>query len=148
MDIKDIKAIYKFIRNTDIFELEVEDTRGKLRIKRGVETSLLAPQALKYREEPGKAEVAEAKEAKSAPKDNVKVITSPMVGTFYRASGPDAAPFVENGTVIKSGQIVCIIEAMKLMNEIESDFGGKIVSILVENGQPVEYGEPLFHVEG
>ncbi|MDD3437637.1 MAG: acetyl-CoA carboxylase biotin carboxyl carrier protein [Candidatus Gastranaerophilales bacterium] len=76
-----------------------------------------------------------------------KPVTSPMVGTFYRASSPDADPFVEVGEVIKEGQVVCIIEAMKLMNEIESDAGGKVVEICVENGQPVEFGQVLMYVE-
>ncbi|CAG1065737.1 partial acetyl-CoA carboxylase biotin carboxyl carrier protein, partial [uncultured bacterium] len=74
-------------------------------------------------------------------------LRSPMVGTFYRSGSPGASPFVEVGQAVKAGDALCIIEAMKLMNEIESEFGGKIVSILVENGQPVEYGEPLFHIE-
>ena len=78
---------------------------------------------------------------------NVEYIKAPMVGTFYRSPAPDAAPFVELGQVVKVGQSVCIIEAMKLMNEIESEFEGKIVEILVENGQPVEYGQALFAVE-
>jgi acetyl-CoA carboxylase biotin carboxyl carrier protein len=74
-------------------------------------------------------------------------IEAPMVGTFYRAASPDAAPFVSEGDVIKEGQVLCIIEAMKLMNEIEARVAGRIAKILVENGQPVEYGQPLFHVE-
>jgi len=74
-------------------------------------------------------------------------ITSPLVGTFYRASSPDAPPFVEVGAKVEKGQVLCIIEAMKIMNEIESDVSGVIKKILVENGQPVEYGEPLFLIE-
>ena len=70
-----------------------------------------------------------------------------MVGTFYRSPAPDAAAFVEVGSIVKKSQALCIIEAMKLMNEVECEYGGKVVSILVENGQPVEYGEPLFHIE-
>ena len=76
-----------------------------------------------------------------------KVIKSPMVGTFYAASSPEAAPFVEVGGLVAQGEVVCIIEAMKLMNEIESDFSGKIVEICVEDGQPVEYGQPLMYIE-
>ena len=74
-------------------------------------------------------------------------VESPIVGTFYRAPDPDASPYVEEGNSVKKGQVLCIVEAMKLMNEIESDFEGRIVSILVENAQPVEYGEPLFLIE-
>ena len=78
---------------------------------------------------------------------NVSYITSPFVGTFYRSPGPDAAPFVDVGTRVKKGQVLCIVEAMKLMNEIESEIEGAVVQVLVENGQPVEYGEPLFKIK-
>ena len=79
--------------------------------------------------------------------DNLKTITSPMVGTFYRSPSPDAPHFVEVDNVVNKGQVLCIIEAMKLMNEIESEYDGRIISILVESGHPVEYGEPLFVIE-
>lgn len=149
MDIKDIKTIYKFLRDTDIVEFELEGKEGRVKIKRGsVSQASDAFAALQQSEPAGPAKVAAAEapvvEKKS---ENIKVMTSPMVGTFYRAASPEASAFVEVGTTIKSGQALCIIEAMKLMNEVESEFSGKIVSILVENGQPVEYGEPLFHVE-
>jgi acetyl-CoA carboxylase biotin carboxyl carrier protein len=160
MDIKDIKAVYKFLKNTDVVEIEIEDTRGKLKLKRGVSfgEDMAVPASAARGASRSKSKSASggtgggkdegAAEVKSETlSDKVKVVTSPMVGTFYRAPSPDMPFFVEIGTVIKAGQVVCIIEAMKLMNEIESDFAGKIVSILVENGQPVEYGEPLFHVE-
>ncbi|OGQ59667.1 MAG: acetyl-CoA carboxylase, biotin carboxyl carrier protein [Deltaproteobacteria bacterium RIFCSPLOWO2_02_FULL_53_8] len=149
MDIKDIKALYKFLRDTDIIEIEVEEDKGKVRIKRGCvasatkeEVAYAAPVSVSA---PSKD--VRAVEAPPAKPDNFMVVTSPMVGTFYRAASPEAPPFVEMGGIVKSGQAVCIIEAMKLMNEVESEYTGRIVSILVENGQPVEYGEPLFHVE-
>ncbi len=144
MDLKDIKALYRFLKSTDIVELEVEDSRGRVRVKRAEAVSeeavRIATPAAPVEE---KKEREEAKEEKS----NIKTITSPMVGTFYRAPSPDAPPFVELGSKVKSGQVVCIIEAMKIMNEVESEFTGKVVAVLVENGQPVEYGEPLFNVE-
>lgn len=145
MDIKDIKTIYKFLRDTDIVEFELEGKEGKVRIKRG-SVAQAAGQEFVPAPEQVRAAVKEEPvvEKKS---ENVRIVTSPMVGTFYRAASPEASPFVDIGTVVKSGQALCIIEAMKLMNEVESEFSGKIVSILVENGQPVEYGEPLFHVE-
>lgn len=152
MDIKDIKAVYKFLKNTDIVEIEVEDTRGKLRLKRGalgqplVEVPSHPPERAGATVPEPVAEVSGKKDT-SVSRDNVKVVTSPMVGTFYRAASPETPAFVEMGSSVSAGQVVCIIEAMKLMNEIESDFAGKVVSILVENGQPVEYGEPLFHIE-
>ena len=148
MDLKDIKLIYKFLKNTDVTEIEVEDTRGKLRIKRGgdgvasvgAQATMVAPAAIVPKD-------AETKEAVKEEPSNVKEITSPMVGTFYLSPSPEAAAFVDLGTLVKSGQTVCIIEAMKMMNEVESELSGKIVKILVENGQPVEYGEPLFYIE-
>ncbi|MBI5344359.1 MAG: acetyl-CoA carboxylase biotin carboxyl carrier protein [Deltaproteobacteria bacterium] len=144
-DIKDIKAIYKFIKDTDIVELEVEGAGGKLRIKRGCayEEALPAP----ARPSAPTEAPNEAKKEGKAKAENIKVVTSPMVGTFYRFPSPEAPPFVEMGSIVKSGETLCIIEAMKLMNEVESEFNGKVVSILIENGQPVEYGEPLFHIE-
>ncbi len=149
MDIKDIKTIYKFLRDTDIVEFELEGKEGRVKIRRGSvspASDVFAAPQLSEPVGPAKVAVAEAPvvDKKS---ENIKVMTSPMVGTFYRAASPEAPAFVEVGTTIKSGQALCIIEAMKLMNEVESEFSGKIVSILVENGQPVEYGEPLFHVE-
>lgn len=153
MDFKEIEDIVKFIENTDIVEFELERPNGKIRIKRGVvrseiievkppAVSAVSPAvAAEYKPEDQKTE----KEAAKAEK--IKHITSPMVGTFYRAPSPESQSFVEVGSMVKKGQIVCIVEAMKLMNEIESEFNGKVVSILIENGQPVEYGEPLFVVE-
>lgn len=146
MDIKDIRAIYKFLKETDIVELELEGENGKIRLKRGgyaVEEPRAEAAAASA---PGPKEVKKEEPA-AVPAANVKIVTSPMVGTFYRSPSPEAPPFVEMGSIVKSGQTLCIIEAMKLMNEVESEYGGKIVSILVENGQPVEYGEPLFHIE-
>ncbi|MFZ3072141.1 MAG: acetyl-CoA carboxylase biotin carboxyl carrier protein [Thermodesulfobacteriota bacterium] len=141
MDIKDLKNIYKFLKTTDIVELELEDSRGKVKIKRlGASGEIIEAR-------PHVFAVAPAPPAKEEKKSNVKTITSPMVGTFYRSPSPETPPFAEIGSVVKPGQVVCIIEAMKIMNEVESEAGGKIISVLVEDGQPVEYGEPLFHVE-
>ena len=148
MDIKDIKNIYKFLRETDIVEFELEGPDGKVRLKRG--NAYAVREAMPVEPLPPAEAPREAKKEDAAPAakpDNIKVVTSPMVGTFYRSPSPEAPSFVEVGSVVKAAQTLCIIEAMKLMNEVESEFGGKIVSILVENGQPVEYGEPLFHVE-
>ena len=144
MDLKDIKSIYKFLKNTDITEIEVEGKDGRLRLKRG---GVANEVILERGGQAPKAEVEARKEAAPAKPDNIRIITSPMVGTFYRSPNPEAQAFVEIGSFVKSGQALCIIEAMKLMNEVESEVSGKVVSILVENGQPVEYGEPLFHIE-
>ncbi|MBI3398046.1 MAG: acetyl-CoA carboxylase biotin carboxyl carrier protein [Deltaproteobacteria bacterium] len=152
MDFKEIEDIVKFLSNTDVVEFELERPNEKIRIKRGIAseasivktptlvTPLTAAPQLQLEEQ--KVETTEPSKS-----DKQKQITSPMVGTFYRMPSPDSKPFVEVGDIVKKGQIVCIVEAMKLMNEIESEFGGKIISILIENGQPVEYGEPLFIIE-
>ncbi|MBI5892496.1 MAG: acetyl-CoA carboxylase biotin carboxyl carrier protein [Deltaproteobacteria bacterium] len=154
MDLKEIKDIFKFIKGTDIVEIDIEGPNGKVRIKRG--TALQQPENILQQgiaspapmlsQKTAEAEKQVEKEA-IVKNDNLKTITSPMVGTFYRSPSPDAPPFVEVGSAVKKGQALCIIEAMKLMNEIESEYGGKIVSIMVENGQPVEYGEALFVIE-
>lgn len=151
MEIKDIKAIYKFLRETDIVEFEIEGADGKLRLKRGVAAGVAQPvfqaPAAAPAPAPKSANEIKKEEAERAKAENIKIVTSPMVGTYYRSASPEAQPFVEIGSIVKSGQTLCIIEAMKLMNEVECEFNGKVVQILVDNGQPVEYGEPLFHVE-
>ncbi len=144
MDLKVVKAIYKFIKETDIVEIEIEGKDGKVRLKRG---SASGDPAFKEMAERPVSSKEPKKAGGKAGKENVKMMTSPMVGTFFRASSPEASPFAEVGSIVKKGQALCIIEAMKLMNEVESEYGGRVVSILVENGQPVEYGEPLFNIE-
>ncbi len=149
MNLKEIKALYRFLRNTDIVELESEDAEGRIVIKRGEPTGVVKAPSAGVVPEPAPAESAGAgaDSAKTEPSKNIKTVTSPMVGTFYGAPVPDSDAYVEVGSRVTSGQTLCIIEAMKLMNEVESEFNGVITSILVENGQPVEYGEPLFYIE-
>ena len=144
MNIKDIKSIYKFIKGTDIVELEVEGPDGKVKIKRGT-PSAITPQQVLAASQPAPVEAPVVKE-KTVP-DNVKIVTSPMVGTFYAAPAPDAGPYVKVGDEVKVGQVLCIIEAMKLMNEIEADSSGTVVKILIENAQPVEYNQSLFYID-
>ena len=145
MDIKELKALYRFLNETDIVEIELDGEKGRIRIKRAGASSVAAQPPAAHTQPPLRE--AKKEEAPPAKNDKIKILTSPMVGTFYRSPAPDAQVFVEIGSVVKSGQALCIIEAMKLMNEVESEFAGTIVSILVENGQPVEYGEPLLHIE-
>jgi acetyl-CoA carboxylase biotin carboxyl carrier protein len=151
MDLRKLKTLIDLVQQSGIAELEITEGEEKVRISRGVPggvahgmpqpgtvymTAPMAPQA---------AEVAPPPAEPAAPPEPVgHPIKSPMVGTFYRQSAPDAPAFVEVGQAVKTGQTVCIIEAMKLLNEIESDRDGVIKEILVENGQPVEYGQPLF----
>jgi acetyl-CoA carboxylase biotin carboxyl carrier protein len=141
MDLEDIKALIELIKDTDVTELEIEREGQKIKISRTklftqVELPRVAHAPL-HREAPREIEEAQ----------RLVTVTAPLVGTFYRASSPDAPPFVDMGTRVKKGQVLCIIEAMKLMNEIETEVDGVIARILVENGQPVEYGEPLFLIE-
>jgi acetyl-CoA carboxylase biotin carboxyl carrier protein len=128
-------------------EVEVESAGLKLRVQR-VPGAVAAPASLAA--VAGAAPPATAERpvvADAAPLSAAITIEAPMVGTFYRASSPTAEPYVREGDIVKEGQIVCIIEAMKLMNEIESKAAGRVAKILVENGQPVEYGQPLFLLE-
>lgn len=138
MDINDLKELISLLKDTDIAELQIEKDGTKIRIRRH---AIISPVEVQQKQKAPEV-VKEAEEVQ-----RLVTITSPIVGTFYRSPSPDAPPFVDIGTKVKKGQVLCIIEAMKLMNEIESDVDGVIVRILVENGQPVEYGEPLFLIE-
>ncbi|GAB4417760.1 MAG: acetyl-CoA carboxylase biotin carboxyl carrier protein [Thermodesulfovibrionales bacterium] len=140
MELDDLKELISLLKDTDITELQVEKDGTKVKIRRERMISSIDIQA----KPPVTAE--KPKEAEEGVQRLVTV-TSPIVGTFYRSSSPDAPPLVDIGTTVKRGQVVCIIEAMKLMNEIESEVDGIVVRALVENGQPVEYGEPLFLIE-
>ncbi len=158
MNLKEIKELIKIIDETEISELNLESDGVKVSIRKGprvVESSTIpvhqpvlaqAAPVLAAQQAPS-SEVASLKAPEAIVSENTETVTSPMVGTFYNAPSPEAAPFVELGQLVKVGQSVCIIEAMKLMNEIEAETEGKIVQILVENGQPVEYGQPLFIIE-
>jgi len=155
MDIKDLKSLIKMVTETDITEFELEAAEEKIRIKRGSAAPVVhmaAPQQVMAMPQPVAAvAVPAAPAAAAAPAPAVaakgKEVTSPIVGTFYRAPAPDAAPYVEVGQVVEKGQVLCIVEAMKLMNEIEAEFRCKIVEISKENAHPVEFGDVLFIVE-
>ncbi len=146
MDIKYIEKLAKLIKENQLTELSVKDGEQTVTLKKEagktVEVAQVMPQIQKSQPVQPKEEKVEAPVKKSD-----KVIKSPMVGTFYKAPAAGAPPFVEVGGLVAQGEVVCIIEAMKLMNEIESDFSGKIVEICVEDGQPVEYGQPLMYIE-
>ena len=141
MDHEDVKKLIDLIKDTDITEILIEKDGSKIKIKRErfgypVESPPIRPPVPE-----------EKKEEREEEKKNLVTITSPIVGIFHRSPSPEAPPYVEVGSVVKKGQVLCIVEAMKLMNEIESDTDGVVVEILVENGQPVEYGQPLFLIE-
>jgi len=157
MDIKDIKLLIKAVTETDITEFELESGEERVYLKRGHEPQVVQYQAAHapvYAAAPQAAPVAAVPAVSAAPaaapaagEEKGERITSPIVGTFYRAPAPDAAPFVEVGQVVEKGQVLCIVEAMKLMNEIEAEYKCRIVKISRENAEPVEYGDTLFIVE-
>ena len=138
-DLDRIRELLKSLENSSVEEMELEAEGLKLKVKfrRGISPSLQVSQPQEVKEE--KSEEGEEK--------NYYVVESPMVGTFYRAPSPGAEPFVKEGDFVEKGQVLCIIEALKVMNEIESEVSGIVRKILVENGQPVEYGQPLFYIE-
>ena len=148
MNVKEIREILELLKGTDVSELEVSRGENVLKVRRG---AVLEPRPLpasRPASEPPQPPPAPAAIPKPEypPKAAAKEIVSPIVGTFYRAPAPDAAPFVEVGMRVTKGQILCIVEAMKIMNQIESDASGTVVAILVENAQPVAYGQSLFHI--
>jgi len=150
MDLRKLKTLIDLVSDSNVSELEITEAEGKVRIVKGgtavyqqaMPMTMAAPQA-----------VAAAPVAAAAPAPAVVVeaaghtVKSPMVGTFYRSSSPGAKAFVEVGSQVKEGETICIIEAMKILNEIEADKGGTVTQILCENGQAVEYGQPLFIIE-
>ncbi len=149
MDLRKLKTLIDLVQQSGIAELEITEGEEKVRISRfgAPGAQLSAPQQVAIPAiATAPAETTEkAVEPEAIPAEpEGHQLKSPMVGTFYRSSGPEAKPFVEVGQAVKSGETVCIIEAMKLLNEIEADQDGIIKTILVENGQPVEYGQPLF----
>ncbi|TAN44042.1 MAG: acetyl-CoA carboxylase biotin carboxyl carrier protein [Nitrospirae bacterium] len=145
MEMNDLKELMTLLKDTDITELQIEKEGAKVKIKREKFFGHIEMQ------QTGVDKRDVKKEDIAGPEVDVEgrlfTVTSPIVGTFYRSPSPDAASFVESGSRVKKGQVLCIVEAMKLMNEIESEIDGVVVRALVENGSPVEYGEPLFLIE-
>lgn len=156
-EMKRLEDVFRLMSSYGVGEVELEDKNGRVHVRMAglgssaptlsyapppVSTSIVGPSSA-----PAAALSASKEAPKAALPANQKQIPSPFVGTFYRSSSPSAEPYAKEGQRVKKGQTLCIIEAMKLMNEIECDFDGKIVACLVENGQPVEFGEPLFIIE-
>ena len=163
IDLKQLREIMRSLKQFDVTELEIEKDGERIYLRRGADSAVIAPAIAPGLVAPpgliqGASVMPPAAAAASSPSvpppppvprvddPNVVTITSPFVGTFYRAPSPDAAPFVDAGTDIRPGQVLCIVEAMKLMNEIESEIAGTIVEVVGENGKPVEYGDVLFRV--
>ncbi len=150
MDLRKLKTLIDLVSDSNVSELEITEAEGKVRIVKsmGVAAPVLvqqAPVAAPVVAAPAAVAAPVAAEAPAAPAGHA--VKSPMVGTFYRSSSPGAAPFVQIGSVVKEGDTLCIIEAMKILNEIESDKSGTVTQILCENGQATEYGQPLFIIE-
>lgn len=138
LDLEEIRALIALAVESDIVTLEVESPHLKVKIKKAEGRAASAAAA----EAPGREP-----DRHSAPAGRYAPIVAPMVGTFYRAANPGAAPFVQEGDAVEVGQTVCILEAMKLFNEIQSEIAGRVASVLVENGAAVEYGQPLFLID-
>jgi acetyl-CoA carboxylase biotin carboxyl carrier protein len=151
MDIRKVKKLIELLEESGISELEISEGEESVRISRHPRMAMQAPMAAAPMAAPAPALAQPATPATAAgehkPKVDDHTVTSPMVGTYYSASAPGAKAFVEIGTEIKTGQILCIIEAMKMMNQIESDKAGRVTAILAKNGEPVEFGQPLFIIE-
>lgn len=148
MDLRKLKTLIDLVSESNVSELEITEAEGKVRIVKSSGAPMVMHQpAAPLMAAPvmSPAVIPAAPEAPAAPVGHA--VKSPMVGSFYRASAPGAKPFVEVGSVIKEGETICIIEAMKILNEIESDKSGTVTKILSENGQAVEYGQPLFIIE-
>jgi len=152
MDLNLVKKLVKIATSNDISGLEIEENGFRVKIDKEiktVQTTFTNPQLGTpiISGSSNNAPMAAPVEEKKAEAENLHEIKSPIVGTFYRAPAPDADPYIQVGDTVAVGSVLCIVEAMKLMNEIESDMGGKVVKILVENGKPVEYNQPLFLVQ-
>ncbi|MGH7898189.1 MAG: acetyl-CoA carboxylase biotin carboxyl carrier protein [Candidatus Binatia bacterium] len=143
VNVAELMTLIRLMDQNHLSEIEIENETSKIRLvkERGRYAATVAP------EEPTHAQAAPEAAARAAAPDNCRPIISPMVGTFYRAPSPEAAPFVEVGAIVEKGETLCIIEAMKMMNEIEAEFRGRVARIIAENGQTVEYGESLFQIE-
>jgi acetyl-CoA carboxylase biotin carboxyl carrier protein len=150
MDIRKVKKLIELLEESGISELEISEGEESVRISRHPRMAVQAPMAATMPMAVA-APLAPATPATAAgehkPRNDDSTVTSPMVGTYYSASAPGAKAFVEIGSEIKIGQILCIIEAMKMMNQIESDKAGRVTAILAKNGEPVEFGQPLFIIE-
>ena len=151
MKIKEIQEIINFIKKSDLDDVSIETENIKIRVKKnnGNFTTIEQPKIVKTEIQPQTSPVENkvSEEKKEKTSNNNIIIKSPMIGTFYRSPNPETDPFVNEGDSIKVGQTICIVEAMKLFNDIESEVSGKIVKILVDDNSPVEFDQPLFEVD-
>ena len=149
MKIKEIQDIINFIKKSDLDDVSIETENYKIRVKKnnGNYTTTELPKEVKVSAPQSQQEEKKVEEKTESTSSNNLIIKSPMIGTFYRSPNPESDPFVSEGDTIKVGQTICIVEAMKLFNDIESEVSGKIVKILVDDNSPIEFDQPLFEVE-
>jgi acetyl-CoA carboxylase biotin carboxyl carrier protein len=151
VDIRKVKKLIELLEESGISELEISEGEESVRISRhprmGVQAAPMAMASPMAHAAPLPAAGPATSAGEHAPRNDDHTVTSPMVGTYYASASPGAKPFVEIGSEVKVGQILCIIEAMKMMNQIESDKAGRVTSIIAKNGEPVEFGQPLFIIE-
>ena len=148
MNTKEIQDIINFIKKTDLDDVSIETENYKIRVKKnnGSYTTTELPKESSFTEKQVQLEHKSEKKAENKVSNNI-IIKSPMIGTFYRSPNPESDPFISEGDTIKVGQTICIVEAMKLFNDIESEVSGKIVKILVDDNSPIEFDQPLFEVD-
>ncbi len=144
MNLKELKEIIEMFESSDIYEMEMERQGVRIKLRKGDSSRVEVSDAPFPAEKP---DTAKKSDAKSGEGPNLAEIQSPIVGTFYSAPAPDAEPFVKEGDEVQEGDVVCIIEAMKIMNEIKAEVSGRVNKILAENGQAIEFGQPLFLIE-
>lgn len=147
MNIKKIRELVEMMNESGLTEVEVEQEGQKIKLTKNSKGNIEQVSQEKVVAQPVNQPVAQQKAPEEYARKNLKEITSPMVGTFYRSSNPDAEPYVQEGDIVKKGDVVCIVEAMKLMNEVKSEVSGRIREVMAENAEPIEFGQVLFTVE-
>jgi len=147
MDIRKVKKLIEMLENSNLEEIEIQEGEESVRLVKSTnKTQAIAPQSIVLPQDTVAQEVVDLSGNDKETQEDANSINSPMVGTFYASASPGAKPFIAVGDIIAEGDVVCIVEAMKMMNEIKSDFSGTVLSVNVENSEPVEYGQSLFEI--
>ena len=147
MDIRKVKKLIEMLENSNLEEIEIQEGEESVRLVKSTnKTQAIAPQSIVLPQDAVAQEVVDLSVTEKETKEDANSINSPMVGTFYASASPGAKPFISVVDIIAEGDVVCIVEAMKMMNEIKSDFSGTVLSVNVENSEPVEYGQSLFEI--
>ena len=147
MDIRKVKKLIEMLENSNLEEIEIQEGEESVRLVKSTnKTQAIEPQSIVLPQDTVAQEVVDLSVTEKETKEDANSINSPMVGTFYASASPGAKPFISIGDIIAEGDVVCIVEAMKMMNEIKSDFSGTVLSVNVENSEPVEYGQSLFEI--